>query len=55
MLICMPYKDAVIAEPERSRRRLVLQVEQYYRHSPHWEAVRTAIEGMLAAFDSAEP
>lgn len=48
-------KDAVIAEPERSRRRLLLLVEQYYRHSPHWEAVRAAIEGTLAAFDHAEP
>lgn len=47
--------DVVIADPLRSRRRLDLLTEQYYRHSSHWDSVRTVVEITLAAFDTAEP
>ena len=44
--------DVLIAEPGKSRRRLELLVEQYYRHSPHWPAVARVVDTTLAAFDA---
>ncbi|GAA2018680.1 WbqC family protein [Catenulispora yoronensis] len=44
--------EVLVAEPERSRRRLALLIEQYYRHSRHWLAIARVLEATLAAFDA---
>ncbi|WP_230421597.1 WbqC family protein [Catenulispora pinistramenti] len=44
--------EALVAEPERSRRRLALLIEQYYRHSRYWPAVARVVDATLTAFDA---
>lgn len=43
-------RDAVIAEPERARRRTVGMLRQRYGASPHWPALAQAMTPVLDAF-----
>ncbi|MFJ5291428.1 WbqC family protein [Streptomyces sp. NPDC088348] len=43
-------RDAVIAEPERTRRRTAGMLRQHYGASPHWPALAQALDPVLDAF-----
>ncbi|MFF6772672.1 WbqC family protein [Streptomyces sp. NPDC012637] len=45
-------RDALIADPALARRRTAAMIRQEYRTSPHWAALQTVLEPVLAAFDS---
>jgi hypothetical protein len=47
-------KDARLAEPRRSRRTVELLVRQYYRRSPHWPALRSVLDTVLAKLEETD-
>jgi hypothetical protein len=45
-------REALIADPASARRRTEAVIRQEYRASPHWPALRTALEPVWDAFDT---
>ncbi|WP_322767625.1 WbqC family protein [Frankia sp. Cr1] len=43
-------REAVIADPDRSRRRVARMLAQYYSSSPHWPALRRELDTVLERF-----
>jgi hypothetical protein len=44
----------VIADPDRSRRRVARMLAQYYSASPHWPVLRRELDGVLDRFSASD-
>lgn len=47
-------RDAVMAEPDRSRERTARVLQRQYGASPHWSALQQALAPVLAAFTTSD-